>query len=397
MSCDIYLIPSCSRYRLFVKEFLSDLVADDLLSYSLTSRKWEWDEEMIEARTISDGVAELLTRRLLRLPRIVLSALRVVSIIGSHVSLEVLAHINAVCGISDITKVLDKAIGEGLIKKTEDSCSFVHDMIQHSVESGIAPEERAHMLTEISETLIAKTSEYRSDAVLFIIADLINRLGPEGASTDVDRMSHANLNLIAGEKVSALLLDVWYMFEQKKIDILTLVLCASLPQAMQTPDFGLACNYFEAGISYLGQDDWTNNYNVSLHLYKNAAYVQYALGKPDLMKHRLHEVLDNARNFEDKLDSLNLVIHEATMNCGDSEQAFEKCFSVLKQLGESFPTSPDNKTIVSELIATKRRLEQYLPSTLSSIPPMIDLHKSKAMVRQMYGSFFPILLYCCLS
>ena len=215
MSCDIYLIPSCSRYRLFVKEFLSDLVADDLLSYSLTSRKWEWDEEMIEARTISDGVSELLTRRLLRLPRIVLSALRVVSIIGSHVSLEVLAHINAVCGISDITKVLDKAIGEGLIKKTEDSCSFVHDMIQHSVESGIAPEERAHMLTEISETLIAKTSEYRSDAVLFIIADLINRLGPEGASTDVDRMSHANLNLIAGEKVSALLLDVWYMFEQK--------------------------------------------------------------------------------------------------------------------------------------------------------------------------------------
>ena len=113
------------------------MVADDLLSYSLTSRKWEWDEEMIEARTVSDGAAELLTRKLLRLPRSVLSALCVVSIFGSQVSLEDLAHINAVCGILNIIKVLDNAIGEGLLKKTEDCCSFVHDMIQHSVESGM--------------------------------------------------------------------------------------------------------------------------------------------------------------------------------------------------------------------------------------------------------------------
>lgn len=150
---------------------------------------------------------------------------------------------------------------------------------------------------------------------------------------------------------------------------------------MQTPNHGLACKYLEAGISYLGQDYWTNSYNLSLHLFKNAAFVQYALGDPDLMKQRLHEVLDNARSFEDKLDSLSLVIHEATMSAGGVEEAFQKSFSVLEQLGESFPTSPDNETIVREIIDSKRQLEQYLPSTLSSIPPLSDPQKSKAMVR----------------
>ena len=51
------------------------------------------------------------------------------------------------------------------------------------------------------------------------------------------------------------------------------------------------------------------------------------------MIHRLHEVLDNARSFEVKLDSLDLMIHEAKMNSGGLEQAFEKYFSVLGQLG----------------------------------------------------------------
>ncbi|KAL7533551.1 hypothetical protein ACHAWF_004542, partial [Thalassiosira exigua] len=84
---------------LFIKEFLNDLAAVNLLNYSLSSRKWEWnegliqtslsqklslssrkwewDEGLIQARTVSDSVAELLTRSLLRLPAESVIALQV--------------------------------------------------------------------------------------------------------------------------------------------------------------------------------------------------------------------------------------------------------------------------------------------------------------------------------
>lgn len=168
--------------------------------YSLSSHKWGWEEDMIRARTISDGVAELLTRRLLRLPKSVLSALRVISIFGSEVSMQVLTHVRDVCENSDIIAQLDKAIKEGLIQKTADTCGFVHDMIQQSVCDSMKSDERTSMLKEISGTLFDRTAENRSDAMVFILVDLINRLGPGGAST-ADRMHYANLNLIAGEKV----------------------------------------------------------------------------------------------------------------------------------------------------------------------------------------------------
>ena len=167
---------------------------------SLSAKKWEWDEEVIESRTISDNVAELLTRRLLRLPGSVLSALRVISIFGSVVSLQVLAYVRDVCGNSDIIAELDRAVREGLVKRTSDTCSFVHDMIQQSVSASIQPVERISMLREVSEALLTRTAENRADSVLFILVDLINRLGPETACPS-DHQKYANLNLIAGEKV----------------------------------------------------------------------------------------------------------------------------------------------------------------------------------------------------
>lgn len=177
-----------------------------LLLCSLSSRKWQWDEDLIQARTVSDGVAEILTRRLLRLPESVLTALRVLSIFGTEVPMRVLGHVRDVCGVPDIIAELDRSTREGLIQKTTggDAVVFVHDMIQHAVEMGIKPEDRTNMLKEISETLLVRTSEDRADATTFILVDLINRVGPDGTSSPLDRRRYANLNLVAGEKVSSL-------------------------------------------------------------------------------------------------------------------------------------------------------------------------------------------------
>ncbi len=116
--------------------------------------------------------------------------------------MQVLSYVRDVRGLSDIIAELDRPAKEGLVEINSETCSFVHDMIQHSVQLGTEPKERTSCVKEIAETLLARTTgNSRTDAILFILVDLINRVGPpEGAST-VDRMRYAGLNLLAGEKV----------------------------------------------------------------------------------------------------------------------------------------------------------------------------------------------------
>jgi predicted ATPase len=62
---------------LHAKEFLNSLATENLLPYSLYKHMWHFDEELIQLKTVSDGVADLLTLRLQRLPGAVLSGLQV--------------------------------------------------------------------------------------------------------------------------------------------------------------------------------------------------------------------------------------------------------------------------------------------------------------------------------
>ncbi|KAL7548735.1 hypothetical protein ACHAWF_012024, partial [Thalassiosira exigua] len=326
---------------LFVKEFLNDLAAENLLNYRFCPS------------------SDPLTRRLHRLPAESVIALQVLSIFGSQVPMHVLVHVRDVCGIANIVAELDLPSREGLVKISAETCSFVHDMIQHAVRVGIGPDEGTGMLREVSRTLLSRRADgRRPDAELFILVDLINRLGPDEA-TPVDCIRYASLNLLAGEK------------------------------AIQTPDYCAACNYFESGISYLGVDRWASSYNLSLALSKNAAYAQHAKGQSDLMMKRINEVLDNARTFDDKLESYHVMIQSLALDASNVSKASEQSFIVLRQLGECFPAIPDKDTILKELLDVKTLLEQYVPSSLSKIPPMDNVQKINAM------TFFPTLLQAC--
>ena len=124
------------------------------------------------------------------------------------------------------------------------------------------------MLKEIGDTLIASTEEERrDDAVLFVIVDLINRVGPGNTSDREDRALYASFNLSAGEK------------------------------SLKLPDIESAVVYLESGISFLDDGYWTRDYSLSLALFKNASLAHWALGKTKHMKKRIDEVRSFAFMF----------------------------------------------------------------------------------------------------
>ena len=214
----------------FVKELLNDLTIENLLVFSFSQNMWEWDEELIESRTISDGVAEILIKKLLRLPKEQQTGLMMMSCFGSEVSLEVLALVKDSCGNSDLIESLDSSTKAGFLKRTDEKYSFVHDMCVQAAREIGTEFERMAMQKELIMNLVAKTSGCRDDAVLFIIVDLISRVGPDRIHDAATRLLYAELNLIAATK------------------------------ATHATDYACASTCVKCGISFLEQDYWKHSY-----------------------------------------------------------------------------------------------------------------------------------------
>jgi predicted ATPase len=166
----------------------------------------------------------------LRLPKDQLSGLVVLSCFGSEVSLEVLALVKSSCGYTDIMESLDCVAQAGLVQRNDEKYSFVHDMILHAARETVDETERIIMMKELLQTLVVKTSEYRDDTILFIIVDLISRVGPDNIHDSENRLRFAQLNLTAATK------------------------------AFNTTDFASASTCVECGISLLDQGHWEQNY-----------------------------------------------------------------------------------------------------------------------------------------
>jgi hypothetical protein len=60
---------------------------------------------------------------------------------------------------------------------------------------------------------------------------------------------------------------------------------------------------------HLGQKCWSESYNLSLHILKNAASAQSAQGNTDLILQQLNEVIVNAQSLEDMLEPIQIIIH----------------------------------------------------------------------------------------
>ena len=67
-------------------------------------------------------------------------------------------------------------------------------------------------------------------------------------------------------------------------------------------DYASALFLFEHGISYLGDDKWTSNYETSLDLFDAAAEAACVLNKNTAVTSYTEELVANAKSFDDSLN-----------------------------------------------------------------------------------------------
>ena len=107
--------------------------------------------------------------------------------------------------------------------------------------------------------------------MFFTSVNQINKGGPDTIQDPNNRSKFAELNLKAGK--------------------LSIVLS----------DYMSALKFFEHGISYLGEDCWTAQYELSLGLYDATAEAASALGKNESVTYYTNKVAKNAHSFYDRL------------------------------------------------------------------------------------------------
>ena len=339
---------------LFAIELLSDLHRQGLLRYSVSSRRWEWDDEAIAALDIQANVVDLMRRKLLRLGATEMWSVKVAACLGAETKASTLDLLSFGLGLTPengLVALLRRPLEEGLLMKVCSSYRFSHDQIQQAAYSLVSIGDRPSFHLRLGRSLLKAfeaISDGENDHVLFTCVVQLNRGFSEMVGRK-EKLEAAHLNLQAAKK------------------------------SIASSTFLAASIYLRFALGYLDESDWENNYSLCLEIYTTLSETEYVTGKYEEMTMALNEIFSRARTFDDKLRAY-YTLTSATAAQNDLGSAIITWFEVLRQLGESFEEKDvDLGTSIEEVTTTKSILENKDMDWFMSQNVMMDRRALNSM------------------
>ena len=406
----------------FVRQFLESLREEGLLSYSLQTCRWEWeDATRIQQETrVSDNVVQLLAFKLQRLPPLARDAIKIGACLGSCFDLDVVSAVvssslqqqpsgGTCCKNNnnnnnntsrhyddrdrdqqekeetrlrvELEGAIQVAVNEGLLLQKQpvrgQCCQykFSHDRIQQAAYSLIpGKDQRMAMHCKIGRYLQAQLHGEQQQ-------DDDDDDDDEGDST----ASQEWMVLVAAEQLNHCLPLVTE--EAERVEMAELNLWAA-QETSQKSAFYASANFLRAGLQTLGPYKWASPYHaLSLRLHSLLAKMLYCLGMHDECQKTVDEILRNENDILRQMTAYTIKI-ESLGSQGQVLQAINVAVDVLDRLGEPFPRKPSVWQIVRDLTATRRLLQNKSDGQLLSLPPVQDEHKRAAMeILRLVGVF----------
>jgi PAS domain S-box-containing protein len=346
----------------FIDEFLKSLERESLLTFDRQLGGWQWDLDRIRSRNITDNVVELMSDRIQQLPPETIAILKLGACIGDRYDLKTLATISA-RSCHNVAKLLWPAITEGLvlplsnnykllgvnvellseevIAEIDIEYKFAHDRIQQAVYSLIPAPEQPLVHWQIGTLLLAKMPIEQRERHIFDLVDRLN-WGEQIVKQQSQRSELANLNLIAGKKAKA------------------------------SAAYQSAFNYLQIGLTFLGENSWQPQYDLSLALHVEAAESAYLSDNFD----RAHELAllaqDRASTVIDKV-KLSQVRIRAYYACNfQLRAAISTGIEILQELNIPLSAEPTEREIGQAIERTQLAWAGREPSSLLDLPRMTD-------------------------
>jgi predicted ATPase len=141
----------------FTIQFLMALAEEALLVFGPGTEAWTWDLPRISAKGFTDNVADLMAAKLGRLPHAAQKALGHLACLGNVAESATLALVQG--GTEEATHAaLWEAVRAGLLLRSGNTYSFLHDRIQEAAYALIPEGERAMAHVRIGRLLAARTT-----------------------------------------------------------------------------------------------------------------------------------------------------------------------------------------------------------------------------------------------
>ena len=304
----------------FMIQLLKSLHAEKLIFFDKVAGGWNWDISGIKKIGYTDNVVDFMLVRLRTLDQDTQQILQIGACIGSVFDLRTLALVSST-GYEQVQEALHEAIREGLVLQNgENIYRFQHDRIQQAAYNLIPAELRERIHLQIGNMLVKSTPPNLESDIFAIVNQLNMAFNLISEQEDQARLAH--FNLLAGQKAKA------------------------------ATAYGPAFKYLQTGISLLAQDSWSTQYELTLHLYEEAAETAYLLGSyietnslVDSVLRNAHTVLDKAMAYMVRID---FYIAQGRIN-----KAVETGLEILGLLGLRIPKRPRALNINIHVLRTK--------------------------------------------
>jgi len=357
----------------FINEFIKYLYSEGWLYFNYDFQKWQWDLEQIKAQPLTDNVVDLMTKNVKQLPTKTQGVLKLAACIGNQFDLKTLAVIyeksiretatnlrsalqsNLIVPLSYAYQLVELDV-EGLSNQLVAEYKFAHDRIQQAVYSLTPEADTQAVHLRVGKLLLQNTSSEEPEEKLFEIVNQLNK-GRELIESQTERDELARLNLRAARKAKS--------------------------SAARKPTF----NYLQIGLSLLGKESWSQQYNLTLNLYLEAAEAAYTIANYDEMERLTQVVLQNAQTLLDKVKVYEVKIQAYCAQIKFIE-AIKTGLEVLKLLEVELPEQPNQSDLTREIEQIKSALAGRQAEELIDLPQMTDPHKLAAM-RLMNYLFSP--------
>ncbi|MBT00477.1 MAG: PAS sensor protein [Oceanospirillaceae bacterium] len=323
---DVYSCQSLARICMrktqgnpfFLSQFLYALHEEGLISFR--EQRWQWDENAIEAREMTDNVVALMVSKIQRLPKATQRTLPLAASIGGSFNLRTLSVVSKLLP-SEAVDALWPAMTEGLIVPLDDQYRvfektdqintryrFIHDRVQQAAYSLIPEQARESLHLEVGRQLWRSLSADEIDNRIFEITNHLN-LASALIEDPQEHVELAQLNLRAGTR------------------------------ARESAAFDVAMDYLKRGLGLLPEQSWQHHYSLTLALHSLAAEVANIRGEQALMDNLILAVEQHAQNLLDHVRVHEVRIQSQVAN-NQFREALSTALTLLHQLGVELPEHP---------------------------------------------------------
>lgn len=322
---------------LFAIQFISALADEALLTFDYGEARWCWDLNRIYAKGYTDNVVDLMVGKLKRLPAETRNALQKLACLGNDAGFTTLRIVYQ-GSVEEMHGQLWEAVRAGLIFRSEDSYTFLHDRVQEAAYSLIPEESRAEAHLRIGMLLAAKTPPEKLEEMIFEIVNQLNR--GSHLITSIEELERgAELNLIAGKR------------------------------AKTSTAYASALNYLVSGVALLPGDSWERQHNLIFELELHRAECEFLTGALAEAEQRLRVLSARAATTIERARVTCLQV-DLYLTLDQASRAIPVGLDYLRQLGIDWSPHPTEDEVRREYGRIWSQLGSRTVESLIDLPLM---------------------------